>query len=514
MNLSWLCLLVAVALTPAENELRKAVQSGNAERVKMLLDAGVDVNSTYENRMTPIFFAEDPKIVDILLAHGARLDIRDSASIQTPIESAAEQHFEDEERRDTWRAIVEKLRDADAEYTIDTAIYMNDLTFVEAQLAKDDSWVNSRRGAQHVPLRIAARTGRVEICKLLLEHGADANAFEEGSGFPIVVDAVKYPAIVKLLIEHGADLKRRITWRRGRTGAWIIGDEATALHFAAGLGHPKTIELLIDHGVDIFARARRPFGEKQETALEVAAFCGRADNTIAILNHPKFREANEVRRKNLLDKCLVLGVDYNFLDRNANRSALVEALLTNGANANVRDQRGIPVAQIAARNTHPTAVEENKEIRKVVAILLQHGATLDLFSAVAIGDETAVERLLQQDPSSSSYRGPDGYPALHLAVDMDYGNIVRKLLRAGCDVDIRNRSENTGNLNGTPLHNAAFWGRLEIARLLIDAGADVNAQAERNVRPLDEAIRLNQPRLARLLLERGAKLDRQPPIRP
>ena len=116
---------------------------------------------------------------------------------------------------------------------------------------------------------------------------------------------MKYPSFVRLLIEHGADLKRLITWRGGRTGAWIIGDDATALHFAAGHGDPKTIELLIDHGVDIFARARKPVDENQETALEVAAFCGRADNAIAILNHPRFSEADEAPRKDLLDKSLV-----------------------------------------------------------------------------------------------------------------------------------------------------------------------------------------------------------------
>ena len=45
----------------------------------------------------------------------------------------------------------------------------NDVRFVEMSLAVDASWVNKKKEAQHVPLRLAARTGRVEICKLLLE---------------------------------------------------------------------------------------------------------------------------------------------------------------------------------------------------------------------------------------------------------------------------------------------------------------------------------------------------------
>jgi len=219
-------------------------------RVKSLLESGADANTSYENGFTPIYFADDPKIVDLLIAHGARLNIRDRASIRSPIEDAAEQYDRFPEDRDTWRIIVAKMRDAGAEYTIDTAIYMNDVQFVDKSLAADASWVNKRRGAQCVPLRVAARTGRVEICKLLLEHKADPNAFEEGCGYPIMVDAVKHPAVVKLLIEHRANLRRRITWRGGRTGQWIIGDEGSALHYAVQEGNLESVKLLIAAGLD------------------------------------------------------------------------------------------------------------------------------------------------------------------------------------------------------------------------------------------------------------------------
>ena len=122
-----------------------------------------------------------------------------------------------------------------AEYTINTAIYLNDVAFVKDRLAADASWVNQSRGAQSVPLRVAARTGRTEICKLLLEHKADPDDFDRGIGYPIMVYAVKHPAIVQLLIEHKANLRRRITWMGGFDGHKILGGEATALHFADGL---------------------------------------------------------------------------------------------------------------------------------------------------------------------------------------------------------------------------------------------------------------------------------------
>ncbi len=190
--LVWVVLLGPDSLYLGD-DLRDALHDGNLDRVKSLLGSGADANTEYENGFTPIYFAFVPKIVDLLITHGAKLNIRDRASIQSPIEHAAERYDLVPEHRDTWRIIVAKMHDAGAEYTIDTAIYLNDVPFVEKRLAVDASWVNKRRGAQRVPLRLAARTGRVEICKLLLEHGADPNAFEEGVGYPIMVDAVQHP---------------------------------------------------------------------------------------------------------------------------------------------------------------------------------------------------------------------------------------------------------------------------------------------------------------------------------
>jgi hypothetical protein len=239
--------LAIVAIAPAtqaqnrSESIREAVESGDVDRVKSLLDAGADVNTSYENGFTPIFFATDPKVVELLIRHGAKLNFRDHARIQTPIESAAERYFRDENGHENWKAIVSKLRDSGAEYTIDTAIYMNDVAFVKSRLSKDASWVNELKGAQSVPLRVAARTGRTEICKLLLEHKADPDDFQQGNGFPILVDAINHPNIVELLIENKANLKRRVTWLGNRSGLWLVGDEATALHYAVSEGNLECV---------------------------------------------------------------------------------------------------------------------------------------------------------------------------------------------------------------------------------------------------------------------------------
>ncbi len=260
--------LVVMGLTSptyAEEELRKAVRTGDVARVKSLLDSGASVDTRYENNFTPIYFAEDPAIVSLLIAHGATLDIRDRASIQSPIERFAERFYRDEKRRDNWKAIVERLRAAGAEYTIDTAIYTNDIDFVREKLANDASWVNNRGDAQNAPLRVAVRSGRTEICRLLLENKADPDAFEEGCGYPIIYEAVGHHAVVKLLLDYNANLRRRITWRGGRSGVWLIGDEATALHYATSAGNLESVKLLIAAGADPNAT-----DDKGQTPLHIA----------------------------------------------------------------------------------------------------------------------------------------------------------------------------------------------------------------------------------------------------
>ncbi len=136
-----------------------AIGTGNVDRVKFLLESGADANAQYENDFTPICGADNPKVVDVLIAYGTRLNIRVKGSMQSPIELAAERYASDPERGSNWKTIVAKLRTAGAEYTIDSAVYMNDVQFVDKRLAADSSWVNTSDGAP--PVALALRHGRV-----------------------------------------------------------------------------------------------------------------------------------------------------------------------------------------------------------------------------------------------------------------------------------------------------------------------------------------------------------------
>jgi ankyrin repeat protein len=487
--------------------LHHAARYGRTDAVKWLLDRGANVNAIAYNGFTPLHLADDAGAIELILRKHPDLTIRCRANGQTPLQCAAA-NLVDPRRADEqekWQRVVKMYLDNGAEYDLLTAIQLGDLARVKEILRKTPGCADDFQGES--PVRTAAAVGRLEICRFLIEqHHVDVNDFKRGNGYPIIKEALPFPRVVELLIKSGADLKTRITWRGGRTGMWFVGDDATALHHAAVDGVPGTITILIDHGVDIFAMAHDLSGkETRQSALEVAARFGKADNANAIASHPEFDRANPRLRQEVLDKCLWTGASSPPAQA-AQGPKLIKILLDEGANPNAA-KNGVTAMQMAARTIHPNAEIRNAKIKQTIAFLRDHGAAVDLFSAVAIGDLDEVRRLLKVRPETAESRAPDGYPALHFAVAMNDKSIVVELLNAGCAVDLPNKSDRTGEPGGTPLGCAAFLGRYGIAQLLLNAGANVNALTNRKSTPLHEAACMGHVKIARLLLEKGANAD-------
>jgi ankyrin repeat protein len=282
--------------------LHLAASYGFIEVAKWLLSHGADVNARSYNRFTPLHNASDPAIVKELLRHKPDFTARDSASCQTPLESAASEvasfSADPETKREAakWKSIVKMLRDAGAPYDIHSAIYLNDIAQVRRLLASDKALVKEIRGAQILPLRRAAQEGRTEICKVLLAHKADPVDLEEGLGYPVLKDAIAHPAVVKLLLEAGAPADTRITWRGGRTGRWIVGDDATPLHYAAKVGVVGSARLLLDKGVQVDA-----IDSRGQTPLHIAVFVGHAKMVRFLLDRGADRNARTKNGKSPLD---------------------------------------------------------------------------------------------------------------------------------------------------------------------------------------------------------------------
>ena len=82
-------------------------------------------------------------------------------------------------------------------------------------------------------------------------------------------------------------------------------------------------------------------------------------------------------------------------------------------------------------------------------------------------------------------------------------NLVSDLIVLGANLDWKE----DGNRGWTALHWAAYYNRLKIVKILIDAGADVNIQNEEEDTPLHIATRWCNIKTIKLLLDSGADVN-------
>jgi ankyrin repeat protein len=185
-------------------------------------------------------------------------------------------------------------------------------------------------------------------------------------------------------------------------------------------------------------------------------------------------------------------------------AAMIELLLASGADANASDPTGETVLMAAVRAGAPDAVRA----------LLDRGATLDA-----------------RDPTFQQ-------TALMIAVRENHSQVVRLLVERGAQVNAQTRTgeppkwvlpnsvpgfgHGVGIVRGglpergsrapipgglSPLLYAARDGRLESARILVTAGANVNQADANGITPLIMAITNNHVDVARFLMERGADIN-------
>jgi ankyrin repeat protein len=130
----------------------------------------------------------------------------------------------------------------------------------------------------------------------------------------------------------------------------------------------------------------------------------------------------------------------------------------------------------------------------------QHDDHDDIISAAERGDHDEVAAILSIDNRVTRATSKDGWTPLHLAAHFGHPLVVETLIANNADVHAR-----SGNaMRNQPLHAAAAGRQLETSRLLLDAGADVNATQAGGYTPLHSAAQNGQRELVELLLARGA----------
>ncbi|RPI77523.1 MAG: ankyrin repeat domain-containing protein, partial [Desulfobacteraceae bacterium] len=126
--------------------------------------------------------------------------------------------------------------------------------------------------------------------------------------------------------------------------------------------------------------------------------------------------------------------------------------------------------------------------------------TKDIFKLAASGNAIGLAELLKEKPHLAyTVRSGDRWTPLHTAVWNSRVECVRVLIEAGADLNAQACNQKTG------LHYAAEEGKVPIAEMLLKAKADPNLKDSQGKTPLDWALWNNHQEVADLLKKNNAK---------
>jgi len=319
------------------------------------------------------------------------------------------------------------------------------------------------------PVMTAARSGDLETVRLLLAHGAEVNAVEHERQQSALMWAVaqRHSAVAQLLIDHGADVHARTAvWDQlentaGNTNP--IGNyrklngASTPLHFAARHGDVHTARVLVDAGADVNYTAA-----DGTSALVIAAHSGHGALGIYLLEQGADANASEAGYTALHAAVLRSQVD------------LAAALLDHGADTNAVLEHGTPGRRFSAD----------------YSLRYQWIGANAFWLAAKYGELDILQRLAQH--GADPFATPDnGMSSLQAAMG------------------ITQSTENRRNRVGVPPpdHRAAEQLTLELARIALDLGVDVNTTDDRGNTALHFAVRQSYESVVQRLADAGADLD-------
>ena len=229
----------------------------------------------------------------------------------------------------------------------------------------------------------------------------------------------------------------------------------TALTLACAGGHEELVNLLISRGANIEHRDKKGF-----TPLILAATAGHDKVCEILLDHNADIEAQSERTK---DTPLSLACS-------GGRYEVVEVLLRRNAN---KEHRNVS-------DYTPLALAASGGYVNIIKLLLAHGAEINsrtgsklgispLMLAAMNGHTASVKLLLDMGSDINAQIETNRNTALTLACFQGRHEVVSLLLDRKANVEHRAK---TGL---TPLMEAASGGFVEVGRVLLDKGADVNA---------------------------------------
>ena len=359
---------------------------------------------------------------------------------------------------------------------------------------------NQSRGRLGTPLHVAIVSGHIGIVQLLLSHGADVNALDERGDSPLHTAVVfRNPESTVLELEGGADAKTR--------SLYVL----TLFPEAVGSRDLDVAQLLISHGADISALDCDRYTPLFKAVIfenfdfvELLLKAGADMNIRDIYYSTPLLRAVLDRNFEIAQSLISHGADVNALDCDRysplfkavifENFDFVELLLKAGADANIRNFCDSTPLHEAAEHGY----------LDIVQLLITHGADINaldcnesspLHKAARFQKHQVVELLLKGG-ADVNVRNDQNLTPLYEAVECGSLDGVESLLTLGRqDVDVNTR----GRCLRTLSHLASLRGSLDMSRLLIEHGADLNAQDNEGRTPFSVALASGHRKLALFL---------------
>ena len=256
--------------------LHLAAHRGYVEIVKLLIDAGADVNAKEGNysRSTTLHWAAKKgnlQVVKLLVENGAKLDVKDNWFNLTPLGWTIIVNCSEEEelRENCHPEVREYLLSQGAQLDIFSAIALKERDIIDSLVTANPAILKDRLGFvmdEFQPLHFAIKNMMPETVEFLLEQGADVNALTSSGVTPLcMATKVDNRQIIELLMENNAniDLDTLIVAERWEEAQAlfeaqpnIIYEKPLLLHYTIRRGLTAATSWLLERGADINLRAK------------------------------------------------------------------------------------------------------------------------------------------------------------------------------------------------------------------------------------------------------------------
>uniref|UniRef100_A0A8C2Q4S0 Ankyrin 1, erythrocytic b n=1 Tax=Cyprinus carpio TaxID=7962 RepID=A0A8C2Q4S0_CYPCA len=458
---------VCTGFTP----LHIAAHYENLSVAQLLLNRGANVNFTPKNGITPLHIASrrgNVIMVRLLLDRGAQIDAKTKDEL-TPLHCAA---------RNGHVRVVEILLDQGAPIQAKTKnglspIHMaaqGDHMDCVRQLLQYNAEIDDITLDHLTPLHVAAHCGHHRMAKVLLDKGAKANARALNGFTPLHIACKKnHMRSMDLLLKHSASLEA------------VTESGLTPLHVAAFMGHLNIVKSLLQRGASPNAS-----NVKVETPLHMAARAGHCEVAQFLLQ-------NNAQ------------VDLIYL--HLSTFELVKLLLEHKANPDSATTAGHTPLHIAAREGHA----------QTTRILLDGNAQQTKMTKVFFSSLTFTKPLLKMLLINHT---------LASVANLTTGHLHKKQQNIHIFIYILNEYICAFLQKGfTPLHVACKYGKVDVAELLLERGANPNAAGKvihqdkhlisqysdySELGSLHIAAKQNQLEVASSLLQYGANMGYTP----